>query len=50
VVVYGAFDLVVSEDGDLIFLELNPMGQWLWLENRLNIDISAAVSRLLVEG
>jgi hypothetical protein len=48
--VYGAFDLVVSEDGDLTFLELNPMGQWLWLENRLNIDISAAVSRLLVEG
>ncbi|MEX1080231.1 MAG: hypothetical protein WED09_14135 [Homoserinimonas sp.] len=45
---FGAFDLIVKPDGSVVFLELNPVGQWLWLEHKLGIDISGAVARLLV--
>jgi hypothetical protein len=48
--VYGVFDLIVSPDGRLTFLELNPMGQWLWLEDRLGLGISSAVAKLLIHG
>jgi hypothetical protein len=47
---YGAFDLIVKPDGSVVFLELNPVGQWLWLEQGLGIDISGAVARMLVRG
>jgi hypothetical protein len=29
---YGAFDMIVTPQGEYIFLELNPNGQWLWIE------------------
>lgn len=32
---YGASDFVVTQDGEFIFLEVNPHGAWLWMENRL---------------
>ncbi|HEU4807414.1 MAG TPA: hypothetical protein VFT01_04070 [Homoserinimonas sp.] len=47
---YGAFDLIVKPDGCVVFLELNPVGQWLWLEYKLGIDISGVVARMLVDG
>ena len=31
---YGAFDLLVSPTGDLVFLEANPDGDWLWFERK----------------
>ncbi|MEQ1503346.1 MAG: hypothetical protein ABMB14_14000 [Myxococcota bacterium] len=31
-IVFGCFDFVVPPDGDPVFLEVNTMGQWLWLE------------------
>lgn len=30
--VYGAIDLAELEDGSWLFFELNPAGQWAWLE------------------
>ena len=29
---FGAIDLAVVDDGEPVFLELNPNGQWLWLQ------------------
>lgn len=29
---YGAFDMIVTPQGEYVFLELNPNGQWLWIE------------------
>lgn len=29
---FGAIDLAVIDDGEPVFLELNPNGQWLWLQ------------------
>jgi hypothetical protein len=31
---FGAFDLLVSESGEVIFLEVNPDGDWLWYEHK----------------
>lgn len=32
--VFGCIDLIFSEDGDFIFLEVNEQGQFLWVEER----------------
>ncbi|MFJ6792996.1 hypothetical protein [Streptomyces sp. NPDC091268] len=31
---YGAFDLLVSDAGEPVFLEANPDGDWLWFERK----------------
>ncbi|MFE9560574.1 hypothetical protein ACFYM0_05640 [Streptomyces sp. NPDC006487] len=31
---YGAFDLLVSDTGEPVFLEANPDGDWLWFERK----------------
>jgi len=31
---YGAFDLLVTATGELVFLEVNADGDWLWFEGR----------------
>lgn len=45
--VYAAYDFVVDERGELIFLEVNPAGQWLWLEERLDLPISSSLAQHL---
>lgn len=30
---FGALDFVLDRDGQLWFLEINPNGQWAWIEN-----------------
>lgn len=30
---FGTMDFIIDPDGDWIFLETNPMGQFLWIEN-----------------
>lgn len=46
--VYAAYDFIVDDKGNEIFLECNPSGQWLWLEESLGIDISQAMANELV--
>jgi glutathione synthase/RimK-type ligase-like ATP-grasp enzyme len=46
---FGAFDFIVN-DGKFIFLEVNPNGQWYWLEEELNLDISDDIVAFLTEG
>jgi hypothetical protein len=33
--VFGCFDLIVTPSGEHVFLEVNEMGQWLWIEEAL---------------
>lgn len=47
---FGAIDFVIDKNKDLIFLEINPNGQWAWIEKRLNYDISGAIVDLLLKG
>lgn len=46
---FGAFDYIVTPDNDWVFLEVNPNGQWLWLEESLNLDISKQIVQYLLE-
>jgi len=40
---YGAIDLVCDKSGKLWFLEINPNGQWAWIENLTGYPIAAAI-------
>jgi glutathione synthase/RimK-type ligase-like ATP-grasp enzyme len=44
---FGAIDLIQKTDGDFVFLEVNPNGQWLWLDNMLDLGISESVTSWL---
>ncbi len=44
---YGALDFVVDRHDRWWFLEVNPNGQWLWLEQATGQPIAAAVARAL---
>lgn len=46
---FGAFDFIVTPDDEWIFLEINPNGQWLWLEQKLGINISKKIVEYLVD-
>ena len=45
--VYGAFDFLECDD-DVIFLECNSAGAWLWLEQAVGIKVSEAIARYLL--
>lgn len=40
---FGAIDLVVDTDNKYWFLEINPNGQWAWIETRTGLPITAAI-------
>jgi glutathione synthase/RimK-type ligase-like ATP-grasp enzyme len=48
--VYGAFDFVKTPEGEWIFLEVNPTGEWAWLENRLAFPMRDAFIQLFFGG
>lgn len=40
---YGAIDLICDREDKLWFLEINPNGQWAWIENMTGFPISSAI-------
>ncbi len=32
---FGAIDMILTPDGDYYFLEINPNGQWAWIEQKI---------------
>lgn len=46
---YGAMDFIVDHEGRYVFLENNPSGQYLWLEQETGIPITDALVDLFVE-
>jgi glutathione synthase/RimK-type ligase-like ATP-grasp enzyme len=44
---YGAIDLIVTTEGDYVLLEVNPAGQYLWLEEAAQLPITEAVCDFL---
>jgi hypothetical protein len=47
---FAAIDLIVCPDGRVVFLEVNPNGQWGWIEELTGLPIARAVADLLVSG
>lgn len=45
---YGAIDIIVSPDGRYVFLEINPVGEFFWLERCPGLPISQAIARVLL--
>jgi len=46
---YGAFDFIEAYDGNTIFLECNPNGQYGWLEKQLGFPISSSIASELIK-
>ena len=45
---YGAIDIIVTPDGRHIFLEVNPAGEFFWLERYPGLPISKAIADVLL--
>jgi len=46
---FGAIDFVRDKEGNYFFLEINPNGQWAWIEKQLNYNISEAICNMLIK-
>jgi len=45
---FGAIDFVLDKNEEFIFLEINPNGQWAWIEKLTGYQISHEITNLLV--
>jgi hypothetical protein len=46
---YGAIDMIRTPDGRYVFIEINPNGQYLWIERETGLPISDAICDVLME-
>ena len=44
---YGAFDFILDKFGNHYFLEVNPNGQWAWIEHLAGLPISKEIVKCL---
>jgi hypothetical protein len=47
---YGTIDMVLTPEGRYVFLEINPNGQYLWIEEATGLPISDAICDLLLSA
>ncbi len=47
---FGAIDLLLTPDGEYVFLEINPNGQWYWIEMMTDLPMTNALCDLLERG
>jgi glutathione synthase/RimK-type ligase-like ATP-grasp enzyme len=47
---FGAIDLAVTPGGEVVFFEINPSGQWAWLEHAAGLPLRSALADLLEFG
>ena len=40
---FGAIDLIKDKNDNFVFLEINPNGQWAWIEMDTGLQISDAI-------
>jgi len=46
---FGCIDMVVTPDDRYLFLEINPNGQWYFVQLKTKMDIARAIANLLVQ-
>lgn len=46
---FGALDFVLTPQSEYVFLEVNPNGQWVWIEEKLGFPISEAIATRLLD-
>ena len=47
---FGCFDFIYTPAGEYVFLECNPNGQWLWIEQETGMKISEAIAETLINN
>ena len=47
---FGAIDLVLTPEGEYVFLEINPNGEWRWVEDATGLPMTAAMVDLLASA
>ena len=47
---FGAIDMILTPKNEYVFLEVNPNGQWGWIEELTRVPISSAVANLLIKA
>lgn len=45
---FGAIDLISSTSNEYYFLEINPNGQWAWIEQRTKVNLTGSLVDLLI--
>ena len=45
---FGCIDMIVTPEGEYVFLEINPNGQWLWIEHLTGLPISETMVQALM--
>ncbi len=45
---FGCIDMIVTPKHEYVFLEVNPSGQWYFIQTRTHLKIAQAIARLLV--
>ena len=45
---YGCIDMIITPENEYVFLEINPNGQWSFVEERTGMPIGKAIAHLLV--
>jgi hypothetical protein len=48
--VYSTIDMKLTDEGEYVFLELNPGGQYLYIEILTGIPLTGAFAKLLANG
>lgn len=46
---YSAIDLIQSDSNEYTFLEINPAGEWVWLEKELGLPLSHKLIKELIK-
>lgn len=47
---YGAIDIILTPDDRYVFLEVNPVGEFFWLERCPGLPISEAIAKILLSA
>lgn len=47
---YGALDFIETPEGEFVFLEINPSGQWGWIADLAGLPIPQAVAEMLADA
>jgi hypothetical protein len=47
---FGAIELIVTPNNEYVFLEINPTGQYQWLEALTDLPITDSIVELLING
>ncbi|OGG14057.1 hypothetical protein A3D77_00935 [Candidatus Gottesmanbacteria bacterium RIFCSPHIGHO2_02_FULL_39_11] len=45
---FGAIDMAITPEGEYVFFELNPAGQFLWLEDLTGVPLASEMAKFLM--